>query len=145
MLQHIWFIRANSCQRLILQLFVRVGSSLWGFFAGSKYLLLQQVSFLGQVFNLSKGVPHRGKVFCLFSSSSFLFLRIPLVSSPNMHLLYLWLLLRSYFFRSCMLMTLLQCHLDSKFLNPSVKVSFKMVVSQKLCLCIPPFPSCNIH
>ena len=34
MLQHNWVIRANSCQRLILQLFLRVGS--WGdFFAGS--------------------------------------------------------------------------------------------------------------
>ena len=96
MLQHNWLIRASSCQRLILQLFVRVGS--WGdSLQEVMYLLLQQVSFLGQVFNLSKGVPHRVKVFCLFSSSSFL--RIPLVSSPSMHLLYSWLLLRSHFFR----------------------------------------------
>ena len=60
MLQHNWLIRANSCQRLILQLFLRVGS--WGdSLLEVMYLLLQQVSFLGQVFNLSKAIPHRGK------------------------------------------------------------------------------------
>ena len=39
------------------------------------HLFLQQVSFLVQVLNRSLGVPRRGKVFCLFSSSSFLHLR----------------------------------------------------------------------
>ena len=43
MLQHNWLIRANSCQRLILQLFLRVGS--WGRCSsqGQGFLSIQQL------------------------------------------------------------------------------------------------------
>ena len=57
-------------------------------------LCLQQVSFLGQVLSLSKGVPLRAR-FSVYSAAH----PSPLFSSPSMHLLYLWLLLRSHFFR----------------------------------------------